>query len=48
MRNFVLDVFQAKQLLEKALVQDPSFADAVYDLAEILTREQNHEGSAQL
>jgi Tfp pilus assembly protein PilF len=37
-------VFQAKQMLEKAVVQDPTFADAVYDLAGILTKEQNHEG----
>ena len=39
---------KAKQMLEKAVVQDPTFADAVYDLAEILTREQNHEGAVEL
>ncbi len=35
-------------MLEKAVIQDPTFADAVYDLAEILTKEQNHEGAIEL
>ena len=35
-------------MLEKALTQDPAFADAVYDLAEILTKEQDHEGAVSL
>lgn len=39
---------KAKQMLEKALTQDPAFADAVYDLAEILTKEQDHEGAVSL
>ena len=40
--------FQAKQMLEKAVVQDPTFADAVYDLAEILTKEKDHKGAVEL
>lgn len=39
---------KAKQMLEKALAQDPTFADAVYDLSEILTKEQDHEGAVAL
>ncbi|XP_046840644.1 anaphase-promoting complex subunit 7-like isoform X2 [Xenia sp. Carnegie-2017] len=39
---------KAKQMLEKAIAQDPMFADAVYDLAEMLTKEQNHEGAVEL
>lgn len=35
-------------MLEKAIAQDPMFADAVYDLAEMLTKEQNHEGAVEL
>ncbi|XP_028400732.1 anaphase-promoting complex subunit 7-like [Dendronephthya gigantea] len=39
---------KAKQMLEKAVVQDPTFADAVYDLAEILTKEKDHKGAVEL
>ena len=35
-------------MLEKALTQDPTFADCVYSLAEILTKEQDHEGAVAL
>ena len=35
-------------MLEKAVVQDPTFADAVYDLAEILTKEKNHKEAVEL
>lgn len=45
---FLINFFQAKPYLEKAMKLDPSFLEAVYIMVEILGQEQQYDRGIEM